>query len=69
VRAGNGERLAFAIVSNEVPSTWRAKRVEDDIGARLARFDRPVLTLVPAAANTPNDAEPFTPSRAANDAQ
>src|SRR5690606_27071992 len=25
VRAANGERLAFAIISNDVPSTWRAK--------------------------------------------
>ncbi len=43
VRAANGERLAFSILSNEVPSTWRAKRVEDAIGARLARFDRPYV--------------------------
>jgi D-alanyl-D-alanine carboxypeptidase/D-alanyl-D-alanine-endopeptidase (penicillin-binding protein 4) len=40
VRAENGEQLAFAIVANNVPSTWRAKRVEDAIGARLARFSR-----------------------------
>lgn len=43
VRARNGERLAFAIISNDVPSTWGAKRVEDRIGARLAAFDRPLL--------------------------
>jgi serine-type D-Ala-D-Ala carboxypeptidase/endopeptidase (penicillin-binding protein 4) len=42
VRAANGERLAFAIISNNVPSTWMAKRVEDAIGARLAEFDRPI---------------------------
>lgn len=41
VTAANGERLAFAIISNGVPSTWRAKRVEDQIGARLAAFSRP----------------------------
>jgi D-alanyl-D-alanine carboxypeptidase/D-alanyl-D-alanine-endopeptidase (penicillin-binding protein 4) len=41
VRAANGERLAFSIMSNNVPSTWRAKRVEDAIGARLASFTRP----------------------------
>jgi serine-type D-Ala-D-Ala carboxypeptidase/endopeptidase (penicillin-binding protein 4) len=41
VNAANGERLAFAIISNNVPSTWMAKRVEDAIGARLAAFDRP----------------------------
>lgn len=40
VRAANGERLAFSIISNNVPSTWRAKRVEDAIGSRLASFDR-----------------------------
>ena len=39
-RAGNGEQLAFSIMSNNVPSTWRAKRVEDAIGARLASFTR-----------------------------
>lgn len=42
VHARNGERLAFAIISNDVPSTWTAKRVEDRIGARLASFDRPL---------------------------
>jgi nucleoid-associated protein YgaU len=40
VRAANGERLAFSIISNNVPSTSRAKRVEDQIGVRLANFDR-----------------------------
>lgn len=43
VTAQNGERLAFAILSNDVPSTWRAKRIEDRIGARLASFDRPAI--------------------------
>lgn len=42
VTARNGERLAFSIISNNVPSTWRAKRIEDRIGARLASFDRAV---------------------------
>lgn len=42
VRAANGERIVFAIISNDVPSTWRAKRVEDAIGIRLARFTRPI---------------------------
>lgn len=40
VTASNGERLAFAIVSNNVPSTYRAKRIEDAIGARLAGLSR-----------------------------
>lgn len=43
VRAANGERIAFSIVANDVPSTWRAKRIEDGIGARLASLDRPAL--------------------------
>lgn len=46
VTAGNGEQLAFSIISNNVPSTWRAKRVEDAIGARLARFRRPTAAPV-----------------------
>ncbi|MBR9988697.1 MAG: D-alanyl-D-alanine carboxypeptidase/D-alanyl-D-alanine-endopeptidase, partial [Gemmatimonadetes bacterium] len=41
VTSANGERLAFSILSNNVPSTWMAKRVEDAIGARLAEFERP----------------------------
>lgn len=40
VRSNDGERLAFSIISNNVPSTWRAKRIEDAIGMRLASFDR-----------------------------
>jgi serine-type D-Ala-D-Ala carboxypeptidase/endopeptidase (penicillin-binding protein 4) len=52
VRSVDGERLAFAIVSNDVASTWRAKRVEDAIGARLAGFTRPGLAagVAPPAA-------------------
>lgn len=40
VRAADGEHLAFSIISNNVPSTWRAKRIEDAIGARLASYAR-----------------------------
>ena len=40
VKASDGERLAFSIISNNVPSTYRAKRIEDAIGIRLAAFDR-----------------------------
>jgi len=71
VRARNGERLAFAIISNDVPSTWGAKRIEDRIGARLAAFDRPILPrdLLPAdvriAAATPPPAETSEPAGAA----
>jgi LysM repeat protein len=54
VQARNREVLAFSIISNEVPSTWRAKRVEDAIGARLASFDRPHSVTLAAEP----DAEP-----------
>jgi LysM repeat protein len=56
VKAANGERLAFSIISNNVPSTWKAKRIEDGIGARLAAFDRPPVTgdEEPAAATQPD---------------
>lgn len=42
VEARNGERIAFSIVSNDVPSTSMAKAVEDRIGVRLASFSRPL---------------------------
>ncbi|MFW6199384.1 MAG: D-alanyl-D-alanine carboxypeptidase/D-alanyl-D-alanine-endopeptidase, partial [Gemmatimonadota bacterium] len=41
VEARNGERLAFSILSNDVPSTSMAKAVEDRMGIRLASFSRP----------------------------
>ncbi len=51
VRSQDGEQLAFSIISNNVPSTYRAKRIEDAIGARLAAFnrnnDRSINTTVP----------------------
>lgn len=40
VRSADGEQLAFSILANGVPSTGRAKRTEDAIGARLAAFSR-----------------------------
>ena len=40
VRAADGERLAFSILLNEAPSVARAKAVENQIGARLASFER-----------------------------
>lgn len=40
VVSADGERLAFSILANGVPSTARAKRTEDEIGARLASFSR-----------------------------
>lgn len=56
VRSANGERLAFSIISNNVPSTYRAKRIEDAIGIRLASFDRnndrPMVSETRSAATT-----------------
>ena len=40
VRAADGERLAFSILLNQAPSVARAKAVENQIGARLASFER-----------------------------
>lgn len=40
VQSQDGERLAFSIIVNGTPSTTRAKRVENDIGVRLASFTR-----------------------------
>ncbi|HSM37039.1 MAG TPA: D-alanyl-D-alanine carboxypeptidase/D-alanyl-D-alanine-endopeptidase [Longimicrobiales bacterium] len=45
VRAADGELLGFSIVANGVPSTWTAKRVEDALGARMARFRRPAPSV------------------------
>lgn len=59
VTAANGERLVFSILSNDVPSTWRAKRVEDRIGARLAEFSRPPPAA--AAADTVPSSRPDAP--------
>lgn len=42
VRSTTGERIAFSIIGNGLPSTWNAKRVEDRIGVRLAGLDRPL---------------------------
>jgi D-alanyl-D-alanine carboxypeptidase/D-alanyl-D-alanine-endopeptidase (penicillin-binding protein 4) len=40
VTSADGERLAFSIIANDVPSTAREKRREDAVGARLAEFRR-----------------------------
>jgi len=40
VRTREGETLLFSIVSNDVPSTGAAKRIEDRIGVELAAFRR-----------------------------
>jgi serine-type D-Ala-D-Ala carboxypeptidase/endopeptidase (penicillin-binding protein 4) len=49
VTAANGERIAFAIYANEVPSTAIAKRMEDGIGIRLAQFRRAAPVQAPPA--------------------
>ncbi len=69
VKAANGELIAFSIMSNNVPSTWKAKRIEDGIGARLAGFSRPpdqtgaVIDAIPAG---PPSAQPPIPADAGN---
>ena len=40
VQSQDGERLAFSIIVNGTPSTTRAKRIENEIGVRLASFSR-----------------------------
>jgi serine-type D-Ala-D-Ala carboxypeptidase/endopeptidase (penicillin-binding protein 4) len=71
VVAANGERLAFAIISNNVPSTWMAKRVEDAIGARLAEFNRPTgVTASPGQpAESPAARTPMAPDAAPQQAR
>ncbi|MDT8342542.1 MAG: D-alanyl-D-alanine carboxypeptidase, partial [Longimicrobiales bacterium] len=40
VRTADGERVAFSIVGNDLPSTAGAKRLEDRIGQTLAAWRR-----------------------------
>lgn len=47
VRTAEGEPVAFSIIANEVPSPWFIKRIEDDIGIRLAGFTRPLPDALP----------------------
>jgi serine-type D-Ala-D-Ala carboxypeptidase/endopeptidase (penicillin-binding protein 4) len=55
VRSADGERLAFSILANGLPaSTWAAKRIEDEIGVRLAEFRRGE----PVSATGPETPEP-----------
>jgi serine-type D-Ala-D-Ala carboxypeptidase/endopeptidase (penicillin-binding protein 4) len=70
VTSADGERLAFAIIANNVPSTWMAKRVEDAIGARLADYRRdgtvagePARTIPGAATARPDAAQPAPTAR------
>ena len=40
VRSADGERLAFSIIGNQLPSERGAKRLEDRVGEALARYVR-----------------------------
>jgi D-alanyl-D-alanine carboxypeptidase/D-alanyl-D-alanine-endopeptidase (penicillin-binding protein 4) len=40
VRSADGERLAFSIIGNQLPSEQGAKRLEDRVGEALARYGR-----------------------------
>lgn len=40
VRSAQGEAILFSILANDVPSSWAAKRIEDDIGIQLASLSR-----------------------------
>lgn len=40
VETEGGERVAFSLIGNRLPSAWAAKRLEDQIGARLASLRR-----------------------------
>ena len=42
VRTRSGERVLFSILANGVSSEYRAKRVEDRLGIRLASLTRAV---------------------------
>ncbi len=53
VHAQSGERIAFSILANDVPSAWGAKTLEDRIGVRLAEFTRPGPTSTPSASPLP----------------
>lgn len=56
VRSRDGERLAFSLIVNDSPSQTRAKRAENQIGARLAEFRRPsgeAPTIVVAQTSPP----------------
>ncbi len=54
VQSMDGERLAFSIMVNESPSQSGAKRIEDELGVRLASFARgPEADLAPLVTQLP----------------
>jgi serine-type D-Ala-D-Ala carboxypeptidase/endopeptidase (penicillin-binding protein 4) len=71
VRSADGEMMAFSIITNNLPaSTWAAKRMEDEIGSRVASFRRQDGRATPAPAATapaedaPAAASPASPAPA-----
>jgi D-alanyl-D-alanine carboxypeptidase/D-alanyl-D-alanine-endopeptidase (penicillin-binding protein 4) len=60
VRSQDGERLAFSIIVNETPSETRAKRVENQIGTRLAEFRRSSGAVPTVAPETPPPSRTLT---------
>jgi len=64
VRSRDGERLAFSLMVNGSPSQTLAKRVENQIGARLADFQRAPGTAPAIAEET---APPAVSTTAVND--
>lgn len=58
VRSKDGERFAFSLIVNDSPSQTRAKRLENQVGVRLAEFERPD-GQVPVLAMEEDDAPPL----------
>jgi LysM repeat protein len=67
VQSMDGERLAFSIMVNESPSQNGAKRIEDELGVRLASFvrgpDADVTPLVTQLPPPPPSSDPGGPVR------
>lgn len=67
VRTRDGERVAFSLLVNGAPSTSRAKRVENQVGATLAAFHRPdpspPVLLASAEISSPPSAAPTGSAR------
>lgn len=61
VEAANGEMLAFSIYANDLRSSSQTKRMEDAIGAELARFTRPaeqIQVIAAEGSEAAGDAQP-----------
>ncbi|MBT8487542.1 MAG: D-alanyl-D-alanine carboxypeptidase/D-alanyl-D-alanine-endopeptidase [Gemmatimonadetes bacterium] len=55
VRSRDGERLAFSLIVNDSPSQTRAKRLENQVGVRLAEFKRPDGQVPPLVSDGRDD--------------